>query len=604
MTPILFAESATTFTSNGIGRLADAITCRVEEERNGQYELLMEYPVDGQHYSDIVNRAIIVVKPYVDASLQPFRIYEITKPMLGRITVYARHISYDLGKNTAMPFTVSASTAACNNTLQGLKSHAVESCPFTFWTDITTIAPYAQVVPATIRERLGGVEGSVLDIFGGEYEWDNYTVKLHDHRGSDSGVVLRYGKNITDIKQDEIISETVTGIVPYWTDLDEGTIVTLTEKAVYSQYASLYSTKLTVPMDFSDDFDEAPTESELRTAAQVIINKHDIGVPEVSIKVKFVNLADTEEYKDIQSLQKVHLCDEVTVQFEPLGISRKAKISAYEWDVLKDKYNSVTIGTIGRSLAMTLNDNNSKTLQEIDKSKLLAGNAINNATKWLTSAGGYVMAIKNNDGSWRELIFASSTDLEGAHTNILRVNNNGIGFSTTGIDGPYTNAWTIDGNLIADFIHGGTLTLGGNNNANGWLKINNASGTQIGKWDNSGITATGANITGAIHSTGSLGNAHLVDGVLNLTPADNKNGVKIQRKYGDKWRYFAMDESKLYIDWRDGEGVFIDVEWNKVIDVAKSLWDHIFALETISDLSNYDSALKEVARYWEEHGHW
>ena len=569
MTPILFAESATTFTSNGIGRLADAITCRVEEERNGQYELFMEYPVDGQHYADIVNRAIIVVKPYVDASLQPFRIYEITKPMLGRITVYARHISYDLGKNTAMPFTVSASTAACNNTLQGLKSHAVESCPFTFWTDITTIAPYAQVVPATIRERLGGVEGSVLDIFGGEYEWDNYTVKLHNHRGSDSGVVLRYGKNITDIKQDEIISETVTGIVPYWTDLDEGTIVTLTEKAVYSQYASLYSTKLTVPMDFSDDFDEAPTESELRTAAQVIINKHDIGVPEVSIKVKFVNLADTEEYKDIQSLQKVHLCDEVTVQFEPLGISRKAKISAYEWDVLKDKYNSVTIGTIGRSLAMTLNDYNSKTLQEIDKSKLLAGNAINNATKWLTSAGGYVMAIKNNDGSWRELIFASSTDLEGAHTNILRVNNNGIGFSTTGIDGPYTNAWTIDGNLIADFIHGGTLTLGGNNNANGWLKINNASGTQIGKWDKDG-----ADITGALHANDTQGTCNVENGTITLwqnAQYSNRSMIKMRRGQDSDHQYVSFSPTTIYAEsgnvgitknWVDLLGMLSDYQDN------------------------------------------
>lgn len=547
MTPILFAESATTFTSNGIGRLADAITCRVEEERNGQYELFMEYPIDGQHYADIVNRAIIVAKPCIDASLQPFRIYEISKPMLGRITVYARHISYDLGKNTTMPFTISASTAACNNTLQGLKSHAVESCPFSFWTDITTIAPYMQVVPSTIRERLGGVEGSVLDIFGGEYEWDGFTVKLHDHRGTDSGVVLRYGKNITDIAQDEIISETVTGIVPYWTDLDEGTIVTLPEKAVYSQYASRYSQKLTVPMDFSDDFDEAPTVSELRTAAQVIVQKHDVGVPEVSIKVKFVNLADTEEYKDIQSLQTVHLCDEVTVQFEPLGISTKAKIAAYEWDVLKEKYNSVTIGTIGRSLAMTLNDNNSKTLQEIDKSKLLAGNAINNATKWLTSAGGYVMAVKNDDGSWRELIFASSVNLEASNTKILRVNNNGIGFSTTGIDGPYTNAWTIDGNLIADFIHGGTLTLGGNNNANGILVIKNGSGTQIGKWDRSGIVANGADITGSVHASDSHGTANIANGVVSITSDTSRSMLNMTR--GDN--YISFNPTSIY--WTDGE---------------------------------------------------
>jgi phage minor structural protein len=560
MTPILFAENATTFTTNGIGRLSDAISCKVEEERNGQYELSMEYPTDGQHYSEIVNRAIIVVKPCVDASLQPFRIYEITKPLLGRITVFARHISYDLGKNTAMPFSVAQSTAACNNTLQGLKSHAVESCPFTFWTDITTIAPYVQPVPATIRERLGGTEGSVLDVFGGEYEWDGYTVKLHRQRGTDSGVVLRYGKNITDINQDEIISETVTGIVPYWTDLDEGTIVTLPEKAVYSQYASRYSTKLTVPMDFSDEFEEAPSVSELRTAAQVIVQKHDVGVPEVSIKVKFVNLADTEEYKDIEALQTVHLCDEVTVQFEPLDISTKAKIAAYEWDVLKDRYRSVTIGTIGRSLAMTLNDNNSRTLQEIDKSKLLAGNAINNATKWLTSAGGYVMAIKNDDGSWRELIFASSTDLEASNTKILRVNNNGIGFSTTGIDGPYRNAWTIDGNLIADFIHGGTLTLGGNNNVNGWLKILNASGTQIGKWDKSGITATGANITGQIHATDSHGSANMQNGVISITSDTNRSMFNMTR--GDD--YISFNPTTIF--WTDGDDSYTK-NWKALLEM-------------------------------------
>jgi phage-related protein len=373
-------------------------------------------------------------------------------------------------------------------------------------------------------------------------------------------VVLRYGKNITDINQDEIISETVTGIVPYWTDLDEGTIVTLPEKAVYSQYASRYSTKLTVPMDFSDEFEEAPSVNELRTAAQVIVQKHDVGVPEVSIKVKFVNLADTEEYKDIEALQTVHLCDEVTVQFEPLDISTKAKIAAYEWDVLKDRYRSVTIGTIGRSLAMTLNDNNSRTLQEIDKSKLLAGNAINNATKWLTSAGGYVMAIKNDDGSWRELIFASSTDLEASNTKILRVNNNGIGFSTTGIDGPYRNAWTIDGNLIADFIHGGTLTLGGNNNVNGWLKILNASGTQIGKWDKSGITATGANITGQIHATDSHGSANMQNGVISITSDTNRSMFNMTR--GDD--YISFNPTTIF--WTDGDDSYTK-NWKALLEM-------------------------------------
>lgn len=295
MTPVLFAESTTTFTTNGIGRLTDAISCYVTEERNGQYELALVYPVTGQHYSDIRNRAIIGVIPYVDATLQPFRIYKITKPLNGKVAVYARHISYDLNKNTAMPFSVEASSTACNDTLQGLKSHAVEECPFTFETDVTTLSGYNQTTPSTIRQRLGGIEGSVLDQFGGEYEWDGYTVKLNKNRGHDNGVELRYGKNIIDLTQEEIISETVTGVVPYWSNMDGTEVVTLPEKAVYSQYAERYSQKLTIPLDMSGDYEEAPDVATLRAAAEAYVTKHDLGVPTVSIKVSFVNLADTIE---------------------------------------------------------------------------------------------------------------------------------------------------------------------------------------------------------------------------------------------------------------------------------------------------------------------
>ena len=194
MKPILFAENTTTFTSNGIGRLSDALDCTVTEERNGQYELEMTYPMSGQHYGDIAIRKIVVVKPSANATLQAFRIYKMGKPINGKVTIYAQHITYDLSKNVCMPQTVTASGTACNTALQGLKNTAIESCPFSFWTDVTTVASYKQTVPGSIRSRLGGVEGSILDQFGGEYEWDNLTVKLHHHRGSDRDITLRYGR--------------------------------------------------------------------------------------------------------------------------------------------------------------------------------------------------------------------------------------------------------------------------------------------------------------------------------------------------------------------------------------------------------------------------
>lgn len=488
MNPILFSENSTTFTTNGIGRLSSAISCECVEERNGQYEVELTYPIDGQHYSDIGIRKIIVVIPSDGATLQAFRIYKISKPINGKVVINARHISYDLSKNTSMPFSITSSPSACSQALAGLKSHAVETCPFTFWTDVTTAGSYSQSAPASIKSRLGGVEGSVLDQFGGEYEWDNFTVKLHRQRGSLAelnGLTLRYGKNITDITQEENIASTATGAVPYWQDY-EGDLVTLPEQAVYSQYASRYSQHLTVPLDLSEKFDDKPTVEALRAAANVVVNASEFGLPKVSIEVSFVALWQTEEYKDIAPLQRVKLCDEVTVSFEKLGVDVTAKVVKTVYDVLAERYQSIQIGSVRSNLAMTLTDQNAQTLRQIEAQAVSVETAINNATKWLTTAGGYVIAIRNADGSWKELIFSNMTDPYDSNAKILRVNNNGIGFSLNGMNGTFRNAWTIDGNLVADFIHGGTLTLGGNNNGNGVMSFVDGNAHEIIRIDRTG----------------------------------------------------------------------------------------------------------------------
>lgn len=457
MIPILFAENATQFNTNGIGRLSDAISCKVAEERNGKYELEVVYPTTGAHFSDVGNRKIIVVKPYIDATLQPFRIYKVTKPLSGKVAIYARHLTYDLTKNTVMPFSVEASSTACAETLQGLVTNAVETCPFTFETDVVTLAGYSQTAPSTIRGRLGGTEGSVLDQFGGEYEWDVFKVKFLRSRGSDHGVELRYGKNITDLNQEEIISETVTGIVPYWSNMDGTEVVTLPEKAVYSQYVDRYSQRLTIPLDLSANYEEAPSQETLRAAAQAYVTKHDLGVPTVSIKVSFVNLADTVEYADIAHLQTVHLCDTITVLFEPLGIDVKAKIVGYTWDVLAEKYEDITVGSVRSSLATSINDQNSRMAESIDRTKTQAGNAINKATAWLSSGDGYIVAIKGNDGEWKELLAMDTNDIETAEK-VMRLNENGLGGSSHGIDGPYSAAILVDGTIVADAVKTGILT--------------------------------------------------------------------------------------------------------------------------------------------------
>ena len=447
MRPILFAESAATFTTNGQGRL-DCISCKVTEERNGQYELEMQIAQSADHADQIKANSIIVVKPSDGASLQPFRVYRITKPIDGVFVVYAQHISYQLSMIPTMPFAVTASSSACNNTLQALKNNAAETCPFTFWTDVTTVSPYKQDAPASIRSRLGGVEGSVLDQFGGEYEWDGYTVKLHAHRGvTTPSVSLRYGKNITDLNQEENIANTITGICPFWMSSDGETIVTLPEKVVESSYAGQYPFKRTVPYDFSGRWEEEPTQAQLRAAAQAYVNSSDIGLPVVSIQVSFVNLADTEEYKDIAPLQHVKLCDVVSVEFEKYGIERTAKVVKTIYDVLGEKYESIEVGSMRTNLATTITDQNNATTAEIKDKFERAGRDLENATAWLTSSGGYVIAVKNTDGSWKELLFLDTDDVDTAH-NVLRINENGIGFSSNGVSGPYTQAWTLDGKLV------------------------------------------------------------------------------------------------------------------------------------------------------------
>lgn len=506
MKPILFSKNATTFTTNGLGRL-DCISCKVTEERNGQYELELSIAETASHASEIELSSIIVVKPNNTSALQAFRVYKITKPINGQFSVYAQHISYQLSYIPSMPFNVTASASACNQTLQALKTNSAESNPFTFWTNVTTVASYTQGTPASIRQRLGGVEGSVLDQFGGEYEWDNYTVKLWSNRGvTTPSVILRYGKNITDLNQESYISNTITGICPYWMDTEGTEIVTLPEKVVESQYADNYPFKRTVTLDMSQDFESKPTEQQLRTLATAYLGKEGIGIPTVSVKVSFIDLASTEEYKDILSLQSVSLCDIIGVQFEKLGISTTAKVVKTVYDVLAERYDSIEVGSIRTSLASTINDQNSAITSMVSgltqKFKQFGEGVeeeIQNATAWLTNSNGYVIAVKNNDGSWKELIFADHNDPAQWH-NLLRINENGMGFSSDGGQ-TYKQAWTLDGKLVIGGTNVPSLTVYTSDAETQTLFKVSRDGI-IWNTDNSSmaangvLTMNGANITG------------------------------------------------------------------------------------------------------------
>lgn len=446
MKPILFPSTATEFTTQGLGALSDAISCIVTEERNGLYELEMQYPQSGIHFSEIQNRCIIYAIPSPYREAQPFRVYRITRPINGIAIIYAQHISYDLAGIPVNPFTAGSAAEA----LSGMASHAAVESPFSFWTDKSTTANFSVLVPSASRSVLGGVEGSILDVYGGEYLFDKFLVRLYNQRGNDNGVVIRYGKNLTDVEQDANISSVATGVLPYWVgaegELVQGNIVNVDGTFDFVRIMTI---------DFSSDFENQPTASELETRAMQYIKSNKIGVPSVSISVSFVQLEQTEEYKDLALLEKCDLCDTVTVQFEALGINAKAEIVRIITDVLLERYESVEVGDIRANIAYTIADQQ----QKIEKAPTTSAmqKAINNATNWLTSADGYVIAVKDDNGTWKEILFLDTPSAETAK-NVLRINTNGIGFSTNGVNGPYRNAWTIDGSLVADFITTGVLT--------------------------------------------------------------------------------------------------------------------------------------------------
>lgn len=510
MNPILFPENSTEFITNGLGRLTDAISCKVKEQRNGEYTLTMVYPTTGAHFNDLALRRIIYAKPSQAGTNQAFRIASISRPIKGKVTVVANHLSYDLTKYVCYPAHITASASACQNALNAIKTSAAPTCPFVFQTNITTVASYDQNVPASIRQRLGGVEGSILDQFGGEYEWDNYTVKLHRNRGSVTNYSIKYGKNLTDLTQEENISNTATGVVPFWSDIDENDVTY--GSPVYAPNYQQYSVPLIIPLDLSDEWDEKPTAAQLETLATVFVNKEGFGIPKVSIKLSFVNLADTEEFKELLALQNVSLCDTVKVQFPELGVDTTAKIVETNYDVIREKYDSVQIGTLKSTLAGVITDYEASMVQTVsDTGKRVFAEAnteaqdlVNNATAWLTSSGGYVIAVKNQDGSWKELLFMDTNDIATAR-NVLRINENGLGFSSTGVGGPYTQAWTLDGRLVIGGTNVPSITCYDNRGniifqANATAMIWNATNSSMDS--NGKIRATNMDLTGGILNLG------------------------------------------------------------------------------------------------------
>ena len=453
MKPVLYPAGETEFRNNGLGRLSEATKCLVTEERNGQYELEMQYPVTGRHYKEILEERIILARHDDSEDVQPFRIYKISRPMNGIVTVMARHISYQLSKVAVMPFSADTCAAA----LSGMLTHAVGDCPFSIWTDKLLEASFSVDTPASFRSLLGGVAGSILDVYGpGEYEWDKFTVKFHSHRGSEQSVMIRYGKNMTDVKKTTDTSNLWTGVLPYWAGVDENeqaVLVTLPEQVIYSSYVNDYVYRMVIPLDLSSVFQTQPTVEQLRSKAvsYVQANAAD-GIP-ASIDVSFVALWQTEEYKNWAPLQKLKLCDTVTVYHKGLGIENRAKIVSVTYDVILERYEKMTIGEVKTNLGDSIRQISEEIKKEVP-SNASVSQAISLATNILSgSMGGNIMINTNAQGQPIEILSMDTADITTARK-ILKINRNGISVSSTGYNGTFTSLLDMNGKLDAAALKG------------------------------------------------------------------------------------------------------------------------------------------------------
>lgn len=344
MVPVLFDKDATAFGGLGQYRLKDAISCTVTEERNGSYELEMEYPVTGQHYDEIAVDMIIAVVSHDGGTKQGFRIYSITTPISGVVTIRARHISYQLNFT---PITAVSTTGTAQAAMTALAAAALETVPFTFESDIQDTGTIALSVPVSLRSALGGMEGSVLDTFGGEFEWDNWTVKLHASRGSDNGVKIAYGKNITDLSDTLDIGETITGVAAYYSGIDDNgqeVLVYSSPRVISNGNESEYAHARTIVLDVSGEFETIPTVAQVTAYARSFLASTSLAEVSQAVAVNFVPLWQSDEYSRYAELERVGLCDTVHVVYKQIGITVSKKVTKTVYDVIQGRYESLELG--------------------------------------------------------------------------------------------------------------------------------------------------------------------------------------------------------------------------------------------------------------------
>ena len=546
-----------------LGSLTDCTRLYVTQERNGIYEAEFDLPVNSALHDKVKTGCFIYAKPDDISENQKFRVYGRFYDKIKKVTTfYCEHIRYKLSGVPVAPKTYSGTPSSIfSEMLTSVKS----STEFTAWSDISAVKDVKMEVPSTAGAMLAGQEGSVLDTFGGEYEFDNYTVKLYQNRGQEKKTEIRYRKNLTGFTCKEDTTSTYTHVYPYYRN-EDGVYVELDNKTITLANASRLPFENCYMLDLSAEFENPPTKSQLLAKANAFIRANDLDTISRHYKVSFIPLWQTEEYKNLAVLERCGLCDTVSIVHENETV--KAKIIKTIYDALNERYVSMELGNAVSSFAQTVQQSVRQVENNLQNTKSFLQQSIERQTKRITgNQGGYVvMNDDNQDGYPDEILIMNDLSI-GSATKVWRANLSGIGYSNHGYAGPFELALTMDGEINASMITTGSLdasiirtgvlnadliksgkiqSVNGNmsiNMQNGKIDMNVTNGKALEIWTQ-GITMLSANddiLTSMYVSTGGLGivtaNRMLVgirDGERVTISADSSNGyVRADTIYTD-----------------------------------------------------------------------
>ena len=594
----LFNPNDTDFTTNGLGCLHEASVCEVTEERNGMFELTLSYPASGHLYSKINVGSIIVCKSNPFSSNQAFRVYSISKPIRGIVKFNAAHISYDLSNYAVRtPIREGDSAVSIKTAMDDIFENIImpdgaRSFSYTLMSPLSDYnrATFNYILPATAKSILGGSEGSILDQYHVEYEFDNYNVKIYNNdRGANNAVSIRYGKNLTGLTYSEDISEAYTYYYPYFYNETVG-VLTVEGATVDGHYYDSPIIPLVenpeyvkvLMLDVSSDFQIAPygrrVPGEILRCAAIKLKEKDYTSRNISVDISFVQLGNSKEYEKLKDIESIKLCDTINCYNEDVGVDFTAKCVKTVYDALTDKYTSISLGYSKLNLIETFvkQDANARSNKNTALNAMTAGNTAQTAAEAAQSTANTASSKADDAQTAAE---AAQSTANGAQTTATNAQNTATAAQTTAntasskADAAQTTANSAQNgvnalnSLFSDVSGHSYVTLKKNTAGTAIEEIlvanspnYTASNTHLWRWNSEGLAYTNGGYNSSNYTVGMNMNGEIFAKHANITDSmeikDTENNTIFKADTTNKLvtiGKFNINEDGLIYEYVDSE---------------------------------------------------